>query len=101
MDECSLGAADREVRGREFQEVAAGALVHRTRDELDVRLTYRRSEETEAALRELIRREGECCPFLDFDLSSGPEGLTLRIAAPPSGAAVLDAIYERSAPAPA
>jgi hypothetical protein len=101
MDQCSLEPEEKDERGREIRRIATAGLLARSRDAQTVRLTYRRSDSTEKALRDLIRRERECCPFLDFELRSSPDELTLEISAPPGGAAVLDAIYERSAPAPA
>ena len=98
MDQCSLAPEEKDERGREIRRIATAGLLARSRDAQAVRLTYRPSDSTEEALRDLIRRERECCPFLDFELRSSVDELTLEISAPPSGSAVLDAIYERSAP---
>jgi hypothetical protein len=101
MSECSLGPDQLAERGNEFREIAATSLLGRERSEQRVRLDYRSSAGTEAALQGLIARERECCPFLDFELREGSGVLTLEISAPESGKAVLDLIYEASAPVPA
>ena len=98
---CTLSPADMAARGEELREIARAALVGRERYAGGVRLVYRNSEAIEAALRDLIRRERECCPFLDFTLDSRAERLALDIAAPSEAEEVLDAIFERSEPAPA
>jgi hypothetical protein len=99
MDQCSLGVRERNARGRELRRIATGSLRLRSRDSSGVRLEYWPSMETEAALRELIERERECCPFLDFELSDGAGRLSLQISGSPSATAVLEAIYETSVPA--
>jgi hypothetical protein len=101
MDTCSLGPHERDERGREVRRIAAAGLLRRSRSDHRMRLDYRPSGETEAALRDLIARERECCPFLEFDLRNGPSELTLEISGPAGAAAVLDAIYETSTPAAA
>ena len=101
MDECSLNTGEREERGDEVRRLAAAALIRRERSAEGVRFEYRASAETEAALRDLIHRERECCPFLSLDLRPGPEVLVLEIGGPPGAASVLDAIYENSVPATA
>ena len=75
---CSLSAPELAERRRLFaalplegEEAAGGATLLRYRDEPGVR----------DALRELIRLESECCPGVDFRLTSDERGLVLRIAA--------------------
>jgi hypothetical protein len=46
----------------------------------------------------VIRREAECCPFLDFELLPGERELALRVSAPAGAEAMLDLLYESSAP---
>ncbi|MHB1584780.1 MAG: hypothetical protein ACYCU7_05920 [Acidimicrobiales bacterium] len=43
-----------------------------------------------AALVDLARREKACCPFFDFSLLVEADALTLRVAVPDEGAALLD-----------
>jgi hypothetical protein len=97
MADCSLGPEERRERGDEISRLAAQALVGRSRRGRTVQLEYRASEALEASLRDLIRRERECCPFLDFELRGGQGTLTLEVSGPPGASAVLAGIYERSA----
>ncbi len=96
---CTLSPADMAARGEELREISRAALTGRTREASGVRLVYRPSETTEAALGDLVRRERECCPFLDFRLDAHSERLTLEITGPSDAQEVLDAIFERSVPA--
>jgi hypothetical protein len=41
----------------------------------------------------MIRREQECCAFLDFELSENEKGLTLAITAPESVRDTVDALF--------
>jgi len=91
---CSLDAGELERRRGEIEALARAALVGRERGSGKVRLRYRRSDEVEAAVRDLVRRERQCCPFLDFDLTVGDQELILDIAGPPEADAVLDALSE-------
>ena len=93
---CSLSPDERAERGRELRELARRALARRDREEGAVVLTYRAAPEVEGALRDLIRREAECCPFLDFELAPVDGELALRVSAPAGGEAMLDLIYESS-----
>jgi hypothetical protein len=93
---CSLSPDERAERGRELRELARRALARRERREGSVVLTYRAAPEVETALRDVIRREAECCPFLDFALAPGDGELSLRVSAPAGAEAMLDLIYESS-----
>ena len=94
---CSLGPTEMARRQQEARDLAREALVGRERRDGGVRLEYRHSDAVEAAVRDLVRRERECCPFLDLRLEAGAERITVDISAPPDARAVLDAIYEASA----
>lgn len=94
---CTLSPADMARRGEELREIARAALVERARHAGGVRLVFDGSEAIEAALRDLIRREQECCAFLDFRLDSQEERLTLDIAGPNEAQGVLDGIFDSTA----
>lgn len=91
---CSLQADQLAERGRDFSRLAQRALTRRARKEGAVVLTYRATPEVEEALRELIRREAECCPFLDIELLAGEGELSLRVSAPAGAEGILDLIHE-------
>ncbi len=95
---CSLSAREMVERQAEARRLARRALVARGRSDGGVRLEYHRSEAVEGAVRDLVRRERECCPFLELDVAAGVDRIVVEISAPPDGRAVLDAIYEASAP---
>jgi hypothetical protein len=94
---CSLPADVQRERG-EVQELARSALLARDRAERAVVITFRAEPTVEAALRDLIRREAECCPFLTYELDRDEGEVMLRVSAPPGAEEMLDLIYESSAP---
>lgn len=59
-------------------------------------LTHQPAPEVQEALRGVIRRQAECCPFLD--LVPKEHELTLRVSGPTGAEAILDLIYQASAP---
>ena len=71
----------------------------RERTEGGVRLEFAHSEAIEAAVRELVRRERECCPFLTFGLGVGAGRLTVEVSGPGDAQPLLDAVYEQAAAA--
>lgn len=91
---CSLRENELVDRRREVEDLARAALLHRARLPGGVRLTYRRSEPVEAAVRNLIERERRCCPFLDFVLSVESGALIVDISGPREAEGVLDAIHD-------
>jgi hypothetical protein len=95
---CSLSPDEQAERGRELHELARRALAARDREQSAVMLTYRAAPEVEGALRDLIRREAECCPFLDFEMVPGERELSLRVSGPAGAEEMLNLIYESSTP---
>jgi hypothetical protein len=74
---CSLTAPEMEERREAFaklpligERVEGGATL----------LSYRDEPGVEAALRELVRLEAECCPGIALELSAGDGEVVLRIA---------------------
>jgi hypothetical protein len=95
---CSLSPDERVEREHELRELCRRALVGRDREQNAVVLTYRLAHEAEEALRDLISREAECCPFLGFELAADDRELSLRVSAPPGAEGMLDLIYRASTP---
>jgi hypothetical protein len=95
---CTLSGPQMSDRLVKFRELAARSLLGRTRAEGWVRLDFERSEATEAQVNDLIRREKECCPFLEFQIDDVAGRLSVTIVSPPEGQAVLDALYETTGP---
>ena len=64
---CSLSAAGQRARRDEAAALIARSLVAREAMQDGVRLRFRSDAEPE--LRELVRRESECCPFFGFSFA--------------------------------
>ena len=73
---CSLSALELQERREAFARLPL--LDERTENGATL-LRYRDEPGVEATLRELIRREADCCPGLDFSLTVGEGDLTLRV----------------------
>jgi hypothetical protein len=79
---CSLDAGQIEGREKRWRRVAEGALITYGRSGDAARQRYRFSLEVERELKELIRLEAECCPFLDFQLHREADELVLEVKGP-------------------
>ena len=86
---CSLDAEEMAQRGNEFSALRALS-VERTQRGISV--LYAR--EQEAAVRDLVRREGECCPFLDLRVSVEGRGVRLDVEGPEDARPVIEAFLE-------
>jgi hypothetical protein len=75
------------------------ALVRRERDPEGVALVFSRTEGVEAAVRDLVRREQECCPFFEFAVEARGQELELRASAPPDARGLLDELFGLGSPA--
>ena len=93
---CSLDAGDVKARTQSIRELAERSLLSARRTGLTLSLTYARDALDE--LRELVAKERECCPFLDFRLSDDGDGLHLWITAPPEAAEAADLLFAHFAP---
>jgi hypothetical protein len=87
---CTLSGASLEERGMWLRRLGEAALIDGARR--GNRLDLRFRPEAEADARELVRAEGECCPFLSFDLPRGAGEVRLAVTGPPEATAVLDSI---------
>lgn len=52
------------------------------------------SADAEAQVREFVRAESNCCPFLGFDITRSDDDVVLEITAPPSAQPMLDGLVE-------
>jgi hypothetical protein len=87
---CSLPVHDLAERREEIGELLRRGLIGSEREPHSLRLHFDRSPSIADAVHDLVRRERECCPFLDFVIAERSSGLTLSIRAPAEAAAVLD-----------
>lgn len=89
---CTLDSGEFRKRLHWIAELNRTALLDARRNGLRQILTYRR-EHTDS-VREMVRREQQCCGFLGFDLRDDEGRVTLVITAPEGAADALDAIFE-------
>ena len=84
------------MRLAEFDELFAAAIrgVRRS-GPAELVLTLAAAPGRADLIRELTRKEAECCSFFTFRLEDG-DPLRLRITVPPSHADVLDALADRA-----
>jgi hypothetical protein len=87
---CTLTGASLEERGRWLRRLGEAALIEGTRQRDRLELRFRL--EAAADVRELVRAETECCPFLSFELDDGPREVGLAVTGPSDAGPVLDAM---------
>ena len=95
---CSLSAADlREQRDTLLLGLADHA-VQRTPLPSGVRLRFAPTAERMRQIDAVVRRERECCPFLEFRIGLGIGGsaLTLDVTGPEGAAGLLAELLDRS-----
>ena len=89
---CTLGAGAYWKRLAWIAELNRAALQSSRREGSRLILTY--SADARGRVRDMVRRERQCCAFLDFELSEDEKGLTLVIAAPEAAWDTLDAVFD-------
>ena len=85
---CTLTGASLEERAVWLRRLGEAALIDGARGVNRLDLRFR--SEAEGDARELIRAEGECCPFLSFDLHRDAAEIRLTVIGPPESGPVLD-----------
>lgn len=93
---CSLDAGDFKSRTKSIRELAERSLSSSRREGLTLSLTYTAQAADE--VRDLVAKERECCPFLDFDLTQDRSGVHLRITAPVEATEAADLLFAHFAP---
>lgn len=85
---CTLTGASLAERAGWLRRLGAAALVEGTRtgDRLELRFRPEAADD----LRELVRAEGECCPFLSFERVDRDGELRLSVSGPAEAGPVLD-----------
>lgn len=96
---CSLGGAELKERVDGIRALARRSLRHAVRTPLTLSFTY--GSEASEEVRDMVRREQACCPFLTFDLKDDPHGMLLTITAPKAAAETAAALFDHFAPEPA
>jgi hypothetical protein len=93
---CTLPSSDQPLRLAEFDALFTAAVrgVHRD-GPTELALTLAPAPGRADLVRDLTRRETECCSFFRFRLEDG-DPLRLHVTVPPAHTDVLDALAERA-----
>jgi hypothetical protein len=94
---CTLQPGDYKERLAWIAELAREGLIDVSQEDLRLALTYAPS--VASRVREMVRKERQCCAFLNFDLADIDEGVRLTITAPERAREVADALFEQFLPA--
>jgi hypothetical protein len=77
---CRLTPGDYKARLAWINKLARDALRRHERRDLELELVY--AAEAAQRVRELVRKEQDCCTFLKFDIDEWPGEVRLTIKAP-------------------
>jgi hypothetical protein len=95
---CTLQGGTYQERLAWIAELARDGLRGHSRKDLVLHLWY--AAEVAGRVREMVRKEEECCPFLAFDLTEGEDEVRLTITAPEKAREVADGLFEQFVPSP-
>jgi hypothetical protein len=87
---CSSDAASIIRQASQLRRLAGQALIDRRRTPTGARFRFRASPAVEAEVREFLRWEANCCPFLDFSVDADAGEIRIDVRAPSEAEAVLD-----------
>jgi len=87
---CSLTPGDYAGRLREFRRLFATSLRDSRREPTRLFLRLSTATAREADVRDLLRREQECCPFFTFDVQSAGDVLLVEAQVPDGADECLD-----------
>lgn len=90
---CSLSPSQAAGRAEQTAAIAARALLARHTLSDGDRLRFGGDTETEAALREVIAAEAECCSFLRLELRWIDNELELDITGPDDARPIIEALF--------
>lgn len=93
-DTCTLPTAQQPLRVAEFDHLFRTA-VRATQRRSPGRLRLFVDGAAEAEVRDLVRRETECCSFFTFDITRDTDQLQVDVTVPDEHVAVLDALERR------
>jgi hypothetical protein len=85
---CTLQGASLAERAEWLRRLGSEALIEGARrgDRLELRFQAQAADD----IRELVRAERECCPFLDFEVERAGEEVALSVTGPPEAVPVLE-----------
>ena len=93
---CTLQGGSYHERLAWIAELARDGLRDHSRTDLVLDLTY--AAEVAGRVREMIRKEEECCAFLSFELTETNDEVRLTITAPENAREVADGLFEQFVP---
>ncbi|MGH3597512.1 MAG: hypothetical protein ACRDUT_16385 [Mycobacterium sp.] len=76
-----------------IEQLNAAALRDHEREGSRIKLTYNPAA---ARVREFVRREQECCPFLEFTIHARENAVIVGIEAPAEASEAADELFTRS-----
>ena len=89
---CILSADEMPARLREIAALGREALLSVDRDGPVALLRFAGGPRVARRLDAIVAAESRCCEFLSFERTDDGDGFVLRIAAPPGGAFMVDAL---------
>ncbi|MFK0142820.1 hypothetical protein [Streptomyces murinus] len=94
---CTLPTAERPLRVAEWDGLFAERLVEVVRSQpLTLRLELTGGSGVADQVRDLAEREGGCCSFFTFAVTSGGDGIGVEVSVDASHEQVLDALAARA-----
>jgi hypothetical protein len=91
---CSLEPGDYIKRLDEFRRLFATSLLARHREPRRLHRHLNRSTVAEPDVRDLLRREQECCPFFTFTVAAATAWLGVEASVPAGAEALLDELEQ-------
>lgn len=93
---CTLSPEDYKTRLASNADLARNALRSQTREDLELHLIY--SVDAAERVREMVRKERDCCAFLTFQLDERPDEIRLTIKAPERARGSADLVFAQFLP---
>ena len=90
---CTLSAGDLKARLASIDALNRAALRAHRREDLLLELTY--AATAAAAVREMVRREEECCAFLDFNVVEDDDAVRVVITASEAARIAFESLFEQ------
>ncbi len=86
---CSLNEEEYRERRRFVRESLIPKIQQSWKTESALKLTFENTETLKSDVELFVELESQCCGFLNFEITSGEEGLLLTIEGPPEASDVL------------
>jgi hypothetical protein len=93
---CKLTASDYKTRLAWIADLTRDALRRQARHDLELELVY--AADAAERVREMVRKEQDCCTFLTFNLDERPDEIRLTIKAPERAREAADMLFGQFLP---